>query len=102
MTEEETQQPSPPTPEQIQETVNGIRGQYLLSQALHYAIEALEAVEPEELQEKSNIEDMKYIYMYAFPLFKIARDMERKVGSHPDFIIDAEGGDADEPISKGD
>ena len=99
MTEQETHEP---TPEQIQAMVNGIRGQYLLSQALHYSIEALEGVE-EEFRESSNIEDMKYLYMYAFPLFKIARDMEERVGSLPDFIINPdEGVAATTPFKKGD
>ncbi len=96
-----TERSSEPTPEQIQGMVNGIRGQYLLSQSLHYAIEALEGVE-EEFREVSNIEDMKYLYRYAFPLFKIARDMEERVGSFPDFIFDpGDGDDATTEFQKG-
>ena len=102
MTERETQPgPEQPTPEQLTEMVNGIRGQYLLSQALHYGIEALESAD-EEFRELSNIEDMKYLYRYAFPLFKVARDMEERVGSFPDFIVNPDdGGDATTQFSKG-
>jgi len=37
------------------------RGRYIMAQALHYGIQSLESVEPEVMQEKSNIEDMKYL-----------------------------------------
>ena len=37
------------------------RGKYIMAQALHYGIKSLESVEPEIMQEKSNIEDMKYL-----------------------------------------
>jgi hypothetical protein len=41
--------------------LSSMRGQFIMSQALHYGIEAMEAVEPEYLREYSNIEDMKYL-----------------------------------------
>ena len=55
-----------PTPEQAAEFANSPRGNFILSQALYYGIEALEAVKPEYMQEKSNISDMKFL-QNAFP-----------------------------------
>lgn len=43
------------------ELLNSPRGTYIMSQALHYAIKALKAVEPEIMQERSNIEDMEML-----------------------------------------
>jgi|TARA_R100001530_G_scaffold306_1_gene460 hypothetical protein len=37
------------------------RGTYIVAQALYLGIKALESVEPEHLQEKSNITDMKML-----------------------------------------
>ncbi len=54
------------TPEQALEFASSPRGNLILSQALYYGIKALEAVEPEYLQEKSNIADMKFL-QNAFP-----------------------------------
>jgi len=51
------------------------RGKYIMAQALHYGIQSLESVEPEVMQEKSNIEDMKYLrdnlFNYPDALFEI-------------------------------
>lgn len=49
------------TPEQALEFAGSPRGNLILSQALYYGIKALEAVEPEFMQEKSNIADMRYL-----------------------------------------
>lgn len=49
------------TPEQALEFAGSPRGNLILSQALYYGIKALEAVEPEYLQEKSNIADMRFL-----------------------------------------
>jgi len=38
-----------------------VRGRYIIAQALHYGIQALESVMPDVMQEKSNIADMKYL-----------------------------------------
>ena len=54
--------------EKAYEFACSVRGQYILSQALHYAIEALQAV-PEERQEKSNISDMMELRECVFGLF---------------------------------
>ena len=45
------------------------RGRYIIGQALYYAIKEMESVEPEIHQEKSNIEDMKYLRdeLFNFP-----------------------------------
>lgn len=48
------------------------RGQYIMAQALYYGIKALESVEPEMLQEKSNLKDMHYIKDMLFPFPDIA------------------------------
>jgi len=48
--------------------VQSPRGQYILSQALTVAIEALEEVQP-PLREVSNIEDMKFIRDNLFPIY---------------------------------
>jgi len=37
------------------------RGKYIMAQALYHGIKTLESVEPEIMQERSNIEDMKYL-----------------------------------------
>ena len=50
-----------------------IRGRYVISQALHYAIKTLEQVD-EARQEVSNIDDMKYIHRNVYPLFKDLSD----------------------------
>ena len=47
---------------------NSPRGAYILGQALYYGIQALEAVEPAVMQERSNIEDMKLLMDEVFPL----------------------------------
>lgn len=44
------------------------RGQYIVGQALHIAIEALESVEGAH-KEVSNISDMKYIRDELFPIY---------------------------------
>jgi len=45
------------------------RGQYIMAQALYYAIRAMKSVEPEVMQEKSNIADMEYIREHLFSTF---------------------------------
>ena len=45
------------------------RGQYLVAQALHYGVIALESVTPKGIQEQSNILDMKYLQDELFPEF---------------------------------
>lgn len=89
-----------PTAEEMLELANSMRGRYILSQALHYGIAALEAVEPEEVREESNIADMKLLYEYAFPLFKLVHEMEQKLGNKPDFCFDTDTGETLRP--KGD
>ena len=51
-----------------------MRGQYIVSQALHYGIEALTAVEPETMQEKSNISDMEFLRDSLFNLYPLLRE----------------------------
>ena len=47
--------------EQAIEFLESFRGRYIIGQALYYAIQQLESIQPEILQEKSNIQDMKYL-----------------------------------------
>ena len=61
--------------EEAFEFTNSIRGQYIVSQALYYAIKTMEAVQPEELQESSNIADMRYIREGGLPLFIASEEM---------------------------
>ena len=51
-----------------------MRGQYIVSQALHYGIEALSSVEPETMQEKSNISDMEFLRDTVFNLYPMLRE----------------------------
>ena len=47
-----------------------LRGQLIMAQALYVAIDTLEKVEPEYMQEKSNIADMKFLQenVFTFPV----------------------------------
>ena len=47
------------------------RGNYIISQALHIAIKALEQVEPPAMREISNISDMRLIRDQLFPIFSV-------------------------------
>ena len=47
------------------------RGNYIISQALHIAIKALEQVDPPAMKEVSNINDMKLIRDQLFPMFRV-------------------------------
>ena len=49
--------------------LNSTRGALIICQAFHHAIKALESVEPEILQEKSNIKDMKLLREHIFNQF---------------------------------
>tara|TARA_R100001244_G_scaffold93972_1_gene70637 strand:+ start:20 stop:247 length:228 start_codon:yes stop_codon:yes gene_type:complete len=46
-----------------------MRGRYIVSQALHVAIETLGSVEPPVMREESNIADMQYLKDTIFPLY---------------------------------
>ena len=61
------------------------RGSYIVAQALYLGIKTLEAVEPEYLQEKSNINDMKMLKtlfpipdMVFEPLAPVAKEVVEK------------------------
>ena len=49
--------------------LSSFRGRYIIGQALFYAIQVMESVEPEYMQEKSNISDMRYLKneLFNFP-----------------------------------
>lgn len=55
--------------ERALEFFNSIRGRYIMAQALYYGVRELRAVEPEIMQEKSNIEDMEYLQECVFGEF---------------------------------
>lgn len=76
MTNDESNQPF--TDEQLEqarsacmELLQSARGDYILSQALHYGIKALESVDP-PLREESNLADMKLLLLQ-FPVFAAAQ-----------------------------
>jgi|TARA_R100000789_G_scaffold7249_1_gene11670 hypothetical protein len=52
------------------------RGQYIVAQALYYAVKALESVEPAAMRELSNIDDMKYLQENLFDFPAILFDAE--------------------------
>ena len=62
-----------------------LRGRYIMGQALQIAIESLESVTPEVLQEKSNISDMKRIRDALFPMgaaiFSARKEAESLMGA---------------------
>jgi len=53
----------------VVEFLGSIRGRYIMAQALHYAIEALDSVEGVH-KEVSNLDDMRYIRdeLFNFPI----------------------------------
>jgi len=53
-----------------------LRGRYIISQALWYAIRELKKVKP-PLREESNIKDMEYLMNNYFNLFKLAKEAEK-------------------------
>jgi len=55
-----------PTPSEF---LSSMRGQYIIAQALHYGIEALQQV-PKPYQESSNLSDMEYLRdnLFTFPV----------------------------------
>ena len=52
------------------------RGQYIMAQALYYAVKALESVEPAVMRENSNIEDMRFLQENLFNFPAILFDAE--------------------------
>jgi len=58
-----------PSEARVREFYDGERGQYIMAQALYYAIRTMKSVEPEIMQEKSNIADMEYIREHLFSTF---------------------------------
>lgn len=71
------------TQEAAAEFASSMRGQLIVSQALHYGIKALEQVEP-KLREESNLNDMKYLYNELYPLFAAVAETELSAGGDPD------------------
>jgi len=55
---------------------NGPRGQYIIGQALWYAIEAMEKV-PDKQKEPSNIADMKYLMENVYPTFNAIQELKK-------------------------
>jgi hypothetical protein len=64
------------TPQQTEEQTKAyeffgsMRGQWIVSQALSLAIRSLKQVQPEVMQEQSNISDMQYLIDNLFPQFQ--------------------------------
>lgn len=59
--------------------MNSPRGTYIMSQALHYAIKDLKAVQPEFMQERLNIEDMEMLRECFFNFPIIDPEEQRKM-----------------------
>ena len=49
--------------------LSSARGQYIMSQALFLAINRLQSVQPEVMQETSNIADMQLLLQELFPIY---------------------------------
>ena len=62
---------------QILRFANGMRGQYILSQALYYGIKSLKEVEP-PYQEQSNIADMEFL-QGIYPMFTPPEDVAKAI-----------------------
>jgi len=60
---------------QILRFANGMRGQYILSQALYYGIKSLKEVEP-PCREQSNIADMEFL-QGIYPMFTPPEDVAK-------------------------
>jgi hypothetical protein len=58
---------------EAREFMDSMRGQYIIGQALCLAIDSLNAVEPADLREASNISDMEYLRDNLFPIFEACR-----------------------------
>ena len=62
---------------QILRFANGLRGQYIISQALYYGIKSLKEVEP-PFQEQSNISDMEFL-QGIYPMFTPPEDVAKAI-----------------------
>lgn len=60
------------------EFANTMRGQYIISQALYYAIKSLNEVD-KEFREVSNINDMQFMRDNLFPLFGDPSDLDERI-----------------------
>ena len=58
---------------EAQAFLNSFRGRYIVSQALHYGIKALEEI-PKPYREVSNLNDMTYLQDNLFSGFIFSRD----------------------------
>ena len=54
--------------------VNSARGNFIISQALYYAIKELDKITDVRYREESNIHDMKYLLDNAFDIFPIVHE----------------------------
>jgi hypothetical protein len=59
-----------------------VRGRYIVSKALYHALKVLEAVQPEILQEKSDMADMQYLreMLFDFPDLAFEKLAQRPPG----------------------
>ena len=60
------------------------RGQFIISQALHIAVEELKKVKPKAMQEQSNIIDMEYLVEHLYPLYRVVHSGEGEGGGPQD------------------
>lgn len=54
----------------------GMRGQYIIGQALYIAIQTMEKA-PAKKRENSNIANMRFLMNTLFPIYKITQEMEK-------------------------
>jgi hypothetical protein len=57
------------------------RGRLIVGQALAIAVEKLESVEPAFMQERSNIEDMKFLIEHLFPMGAALHHVQKQARS---------------------
>jgi|2_EtaG_2_1085320.scaffolds.fasta_scaffold00363_29 hypothetical protein len=57
--------------------VNSARGNFIISQALYYAIKELDKITDVRYREESNIHDMKYLLDNAFDIFPMVTDSDK-------------------------
>ena len=73
--------------EQAQQFSVGLRGQYIMAQALYHAINLMEHV-PSPHTEKSDISDMKYLRDMLFNIFPQTIFSDTSTSNHWQFITD--------------
>jgi|TARA_Y100000310_G_scaffold171074_1_gene171224 hypothetical protein len=77
--------------EKAAQLLSSHRGGFLVNQAFHYAIKALESVEPSYLKEESNIADMKLLRKEIFNQYPAEVFEPMRIHVEGDIDIDSFG-----------